>query len=326
MKTENQKLRIIYLIDILTKYTDEDHLLNSTQIIEKLKAYGIEAERKTVYSDINALIDGGILDIEQVGGRHGGVHVLSRKFELPELKMLVDAVQSSKFITKKQCTTLIKKISEFASIYDNKKLSRSVYIYDRATDPAKNAYYMIDSLHAAISENRSILFQYTEMTPKKEKYKRHNGEFYAVSPYALLWRDEYYYLVAYHHASKTIRHYRVDKMENIIITDSLREGTDVFDNAALAKYSSNVFEMFGGDEYVVHFKCDSKLAGAMFDRFGSDLKTFGQGECFEFYAPVQISVRFFGWVFGFAGGLQILEPENVVDEYRKQIENVRNSL
>ncbi|MBO5911937.1 MAG: WYL domain-containing protein [Clostridia bacterium] len=321
-----QFARIIFLIDILTKYTDEDHLLNSTQIIDKLKAYGIEAERKTVYSDINALIDSGTLDIEQVGGRYGGVHVLSRKFELPELKMLVDAVQASKFITKKQCASLIKKISEFSSVYDEKKLSRSVYIYDRATEHSKNAYYMIDSIHTAISENRSILFQYTEMTPKKERYKRHKGEFYAVSPYALLWRDENYYLVAFHHDSQTIRHYRVDKMENVIISDSAREGTEVFDNAALAKYSSNVFEMFGGDEYVVHFRCDNALAGAMFDRFGTELQTYDHGDYFEFYAPVQISVRFFGWVFGFDGGLQILSPQSVVDDYKKQLEKVRNSI
>lgn len=326
MKTENQKLRILYLIEILTKYTDEEHLLNSTQIIEKLRAYGIEAERKTVYSDINALVDSGFLDVEHVGGRYGGFHVLSRKFELAELKMLVDAVQASKFITNKQCSSLIKKISDFSSVYDEKKLSRSVYIYDRATDKTKNAYYMIDSIHCAISENRSILFQYTEMTPSKERYKRHNGDFYAVSPYALIWRDENYYLVAFHHDSGTIRHYRVDKMENIKVTENAREGAEEFEKVSLSKYSSNVFEMFLGKEYMVHFRCDNSLSGAMFDRFGDDLRIEEYGDYFEFYAPVHISVRFFGWVFGFDGGLKILSPENVVKEYRKQIEKVINSI
>ena len=151
MKSENQKLKLYYLIEILTKYTDEEHILNATQIIEKLKAYGIEAERKSIYSDINLLSDSGILDIEQISGRNGGVHVLSRKFELPELKMLVDAVQASKFITNKQCTSLIKKLSEFSSVYDESKLSRSVYVYDRIADKDKNAFYLIDSIHAAIS-------------------------------------------------------------------------------------------------------------------------------------------------------------------------------
>ena len=327
MKTENQKLRILYLIEILTKYTDEDHILNSTQIIDKLKTiYGLDVERKTIYSDINNLIDAEVLDIEQVGGRKGGFHVLSRKFELAELKMLVDAVQASKFITKKQCSSLIKKISDFSSSYDEKKLSRSVHIYDRASDKSKNAYYMIDSIHSAISENRSITFQYTEMTPSKKRVKKHGGELYHISPYALLWRDENYYLLGYHHDSGSFRHYRVDKMENVSVTDTPRLGGKEFEDISLNKYSSNVFEMFGGEEYIVHFSCENSLAGAMFDRFGTDLQIYEKGDRFEFYASVQISVRFFGWVFGFNGGLKILSPENVVAEYKKQLDNVINSF
>ena len=327
MKTENQKLRILYLIEILTKYTDEDHILNSTQIIEKLKTiYGLDVERKTIYSDVNNLIDAEVLDIEQVGGRKGGFHVLSRKFELAELKMLVDAVQASKFITKKQCSSLIKKISDFASTYDEKKLSRSVHIYDRASDKSKTAFYMIDSIHAAISENRSVTFQYTEMTPNKKRIKRHSGELYHISPYALLWRDENYYLLGFNHDSASFRHYRVDKMENITVTEIPRLGAKEFEDISLNKYSSNVFEMFGGDEYIVHLSCENSLAGAMFDRFGTELQIYEKGDRFEFYAPVQISVRFFGWVFGFNGGLKILSPENVVNEYKKQLDNVINSF
>ncbi len=326
MKNENQKLKIIYLNEILTKYTDETHLLNASEIIKKLNAYGIEAERKSIYSDISAIADSGILDIEQVNGRNGGAHVLSRKFELAELKMLADAVQSSKFITNKQCTALIKKLSDFISVYDEKKLSRSVYIYDRVCDKEKNAYYLIDSIHCAISENKAIRFQYTEYYPNKKRYKRHNGEVYEVSPYALIWRDEYYYLVAYNHKTEAIRHYRVDKMEKIEISENLRIGAEVFEKLSLSKYSNNVFEMFGGEEYMVRFRCDNSLAGAMFDRFGTDIHTEEYDGYFEFYAPVQMSVRFFGWVFGFAGGLRIISPENVVEEYKKQINKVINSF
>lgn len=326
MKNENQKLKIVYLIEILTKYTDEEHLLNSSQIIEKLKAYGIEAERKSIYSDIALLADSGILDIEQVNGRNGGFHVLGRKFELAELKMLADAVQSSKFITNKQCTSLIKKLSDFISVYDEKKLSRSVYIYDRAQDKDKNSYYLIDSIHYAISENKAIKFQYVEYSPSKKRTKRHGGELYEVSPYALMWRDEYYYLVAYNHKSDSIRHYRVDKMAGIQICDTARIGEDAFNKISLSGYSSNVFEMFGGKEYMVHFRCDNNLAGAMFDRFGTDIHTEEYDGYFEFYAPVQISVRFFGWVFGFAGGLQLLSPEDVVNEYKEQVKKIVNSF
>jgi predicted DNA-binding transcriptional regulator YafY len=267
VKIENQKLRILYIIEILTRYTDEQHLLSAAQIIDKLKAYGLEAERKTVYSDINALIDGGILDVEQIGGRNGGFHVLSRTFELAELKMLVDAVQASNFVTNKQCTELIKKLSDFTSIYGEKQLSRGVYIYDRAADRSKNIYYTVDAVHNAISENKAVTFQYTEMTPSKEKIKRHGGKLYTVSPFALIWRDENYYLVAFNHAYEEIRHYRIDKIENIAITDMIRIGNEEFEKLSMSKYSSNVFEMFGGEEHIVHFRCDNSLAGAMFDRY-----------------------------------------------------------
>lgn len=326
MKSENQKLKIVYLIEILTKHTDDDHCLNASQIIEKLAGYGIEAERKSIYNDITLLSDNKILDVECVPGRNGGFHVLNRKFELAELKMLVDAVQSCKFITNKQCSSLIKKISAFTSIYDEKKLSRSVYIYDRVRDTAKNAYYMIDSIHLAISDNKAIRFQYTDMTPSKVRTKKKNGAFYEVSPYALIWRDENYYLIAFHHESKTVRHYRVDRMENVEITETVRVGKDVFEKISLSKYSSNVFDMFGGEEYNVKFRCDNAFAGAMYDRFGDELRVDQYDDYFEFYAPVQISVRFFGWVFGFAGGLKILSPAPVVDAFKQQIEKTLKTV
>ncbi len=326
MKSENQKLKIIYLIEILTKYTDEEHLLNASQIIEKLKLYGVEAERKSIYSDINLLAENGIIDVERVAGRNGGVHVLGRKFELAELKMLADAVQASKFITNKQCTALIKKLSDFISVYDESKLKRSVYIHDRVQEKDKNAYYLIDAIHAAISENKAITFQLTEISLSKKHVKRHDGKVYEVSPYALVWRDEYYYLIAYNHESKAIRHYRVDKMENLHQIKQSRIGKDVFDEISLSSYLGNVFEMFGGREYLVRFWCEKHLAGAMLDRFGSEIKISEYDDHFEFYAPVQISVRFFGWIFGFAGAVRILSPENVVKEYKIQLQKVANSL
>ena len=327
MKTENQKLRILYIAEMLCKETDEEHVLNATQIIEKLKSsYNIDVDRKTVYSDITALIDGEVLDIELKSGRYGGYHVLNRRFEIAELKMLVDAVQASNFVTKKQCASLIKKLSDFSSVYDEKQLSRSLYIYDRVADRSKNTYYFIDSIHTAISKNRSVRFQYTDITPSKQRLKRHGGAYYEVSPYALIWRDENYYLVAYHHDSETIRHFRVDRIENISITDTPRLGEKEFSSVNLANYNSNVFEMFGGKEYMVHFRCDNYLAGPIFDRFGTDIQTYVYGDYFEFYAKVQISVRFFGWVFGFDGGLKILSPDEVVDEYKAQLEKVRDSI
>ncbi len=319
MKRENQKLKILRLKDILLRETDEEHSLSAGQLEEKLGAYGIEAERKSIYRDIEALKDSGLLDIGNTEGRNGGFRVLSRDFELAELKILVDAVQSSRFISNKQCKSLIKKLSSLTSVYGEKQLSRSVYVYDRPDERSSNVLYLTDALHGAISENTSVTFRYTETTPSKQIVPKHGGAIYTVSPWALIWREENYYLVAYDHATQSIRHYRVDRMENIRRTGDPRLGKEEFSKVSLASYCSTVFEMFRGEEYNVRFRCENRLAGAMFDRFGKELVIKEYDGYFEFYARVEVSVRFYGWVFGFDGALEILSPEEVVQGYRGQI-------
>ncbi len=318
MKKENQRLKALYVRDILLRETDENHSVTTKKIIELLEKYGISAERKSVYSDIYALDDAGLIDVMQVEGRSGGFRTLSRDFELAELKMLVDAVQSCRFISKKQCTSLIKKLSKLSSRYEESELSRSVYVYDRE-EKQSGVLYLIDDIHKGISENSSITFKYTELTPSKKKVERRNGESYRVSPWSLMWREDNYYLIAFDHDFRGIRHYRVDRMEKIKLTGEARRGREEFEKISLAKYYGNVFEMFKGREEMVHFRCDNRFAGAMFDRFGMSLNVTEQGDCFEFYAPIEISVRFFSWVFGFDGALQILSPESVVNEYKEQI-------
>ena len=318
MKKENQKLKTLYVKDILLRETDEDHSISTKKIIELLSELGIEAERKSVYSDIYALSDSGLIDIAQEEGRNGGFRAVSREFELAELKMLVDAVQSCRFISKKQCTALIKKLSKLASRYEESQLSRSVYVYDRE-EKQSAVLYLIDKIHKAVSENSSINFKYTDVTPSKKRVQRKNGESYLVSPWSLMWREENYYLIAYDHDSGEIRHYRVDRMEKIELTDEPRLGKAEFEGISLAEYYGNVFEMFRGRKEIVHFRCKNALAGAMFDRFGMSLNVTECGDFFEFYAPIEISVRFFSWVFGFDGALQILSPESVASEYKAQI-------
>lgn len=319
MKNENQKLKLLYLKDILMRETDENHSLSAAKLEEMLERLGIKSERKSIYSDINAMSDAGILDVERTKGKSGGFRVLSRDFELAELKMLVDAVQSSRFISGKQCRELIKKLSALTCVYEEKQLSRSVYIYDREEKKHSNVLYSVDALHNAISANSAITFKYTEMTPSKKRVTRKNGESYEVSPWGLIWQDENYYLVAYDHISGEIRHYRVDKMDSIAQTSEKRKGKEEFEAISLADYCSKVFGMFRGKEYNVRFRCKNSLAGAMFDRFGTSLLVEEKGEYFEFYAKVEVSVRFFGWVFGFDGGLEILSPECVLDEYKAQL-------
>ncbi len=318
MKKENQRLKALYVKDILLRETDENHSITTKRIIELLEGYGISAERKSVYNDIYALDDAGLIDVMQEEGRSGGFRALSRDFDLAELKMLVDAVQSCRFISNRQCGSLIKKLSRLSSRYEESELSRSVYVYDRE-EKESGVLYLIDVIHKAISENSSITFKYTEITPSKKKVERKNGESYRVSPWSLMWREDNYYLIAFDHDSLGIRHYRVDRMEKIKLTGKARQGKSEFEKISLAKYYGNVFEMFKGKEEIVRFRCENRFAGAMFDRFGMSLNVTECGDCFEFYAPVEISVRFFSWVFGFDGALKILSPESVVSEYKEQL-------
>ncbi len=318
METRKRKLKALHIREILLSETDCEHSLNATEIIEKLKKRGIDAERKSVYSDIEALCSEGFLDIVSDGGRCG-YRVASRDFELAELKMLVDAVQSCRFISKKQCASLIRKLSSLVSIHEASNLSRGVYIYDRAEDTVGNIFYRIDKIHEAISENLSLSFIYTEVMPDKSKQEKKNGRPYKISPFSLIWQEENYYLVGYDHEINSIRHYRVDRMERIETLRENRIGIEAFDKVNLASYCRSVFGMFGGEEISVKFRAENKLSGAVFDRFGYSLPVKHDGEHFEFYASVVPSVRFFGWVFGFDGALKLLSPENVVKNYTEQL-------
>ncbi len=324
MKDKGRKLKALHIRDVLLKHTDSEHAMNACEIIEKLEARGISAERKSVYSDIEALCAEGFLDVVSEG-RRSGYKVASREFELAELKMLVDAVQSCRFISTSQCGELISKLSGMSSVYDAGKLSRGVYIYDRENDSDSKVFYKIDAIHEAISEDCVLKFNYTTVTPERKKLVKKNGKSYEVSPFSLIWQEENYYLIAYDHTLSAIRHYRVDRMENVEKLPQKRIGHRAFEEKNLAKYCSTVFEMFGGDEVIVRFRAEKQLAGAVFDRFGYGLTVKLDGDYFEFYAPVVPSVRFFGWVFGFDGALTLLSPENVVDSYIEQIERVRSN-
>ncbi len=325
MKTEGRKLKALHIRKILLSETDAEHSLNASDIVERLEKCGVSAERKSIYSYIDALCAEGFLDIVSDGGK-SGYRVASREFELAELKMLVDAVQSCRFISKVQCATLIKKLSSLVSIYEASGLSRGVYIYDRAEDTSGNIFYKIDKIHESISQNRALTFVYTEVAPDKSKHKKKDGKPYKISPFSLIWQEENYYLVGFDHEISAIRHYRVDRMEHISVTAEKRTGAEVFKKVNLASYCKSVFGMFGGEEVNVKFRAENKLSGAVFDRFGYSLPVKYDGEHFEFYASVVPSVRFFGWVFGFDGALTLLSPENVVNDYKNQINRVAESV
>lgn len=327
-KGANQKLKLLYLLKILTENTDEDHAMTLSQIITALAGYGISVERKSIYSDIEALRVFGI-DVVSRKTKSYEYYVASRAFELPELKLLVDAVQSSKFITHKKSRELIHKLEGLESVHNGKLLHRQVYVANRVKTVNETIYYNIDKLHEAINSGCKISFQYFEWavsfgtTEKFVKRPRKDGKLYVVSPWALSWDDENYYLVAYDDTANIIKHYRVDKMMSIQVLEEQRQGQECFKQFDMAQYSKKVFSMFGGTEEAVRLRFNNNLIGVVVDRFGKDVKiTKEDEESFIITVSVEVSAQFFAWLCGFGDEVKILSPDDVIKEYRRHCRKI----
>lgn len=324
-KSEKQKQKLLVLLDILKKYSDDQHGITLSQISEKLEAEGISAERKTLYDDLRTLKDYGC---EIQGVRKNGkfyYSLLERDFNLPELKLLVDAVQVSKFISEKRSNELIRKIEGLASKYQATKLQRQVYVANRLKTSYESVYYNIDDINIAINNNNKIEFEYYEWTIKGEMELRPNGIKKDISPWALTWDDENYYMVAFDGESHTIKHYRVDKMRKIQIVEELRDGRELFDKFDMAVYAKKVFNMFTGDEQNVKIQFDNSLIGVVIDRFGKDVMIIPKDEhTFVINVKVNISNMFFGWIIGLGDKVKILEPLNVVEKMRGEIKRLNS--
>ncbi len=324
-KSENQKLKLLYIVDILERESDEDHPMSTQMLIERLAENDIKAERKAIYNDIECLGEFGY-DIIHISGKNGGYYMGSRRFSLPELKLLVDAVQSSKFITVKKSKELITKLSEMVSKYDAGHLNRQVDVINRVKTMNESIYYNIDYLHRAMNNNHEITFKYFDLDYNKEKVLRHDGKVYRVSPWSLCWDDENYYLISYDGELSGIRHLRVDKMTDIRETNIMRQGKDVFSQFDRADYSKQVFGMFSGKTEPVVMRCRKGLAHVLFDRFGTDLSVRSvDDDWFETTVRVVPSRPFLSWVFQFGGDVVLVSPANVIDEYKDLIESVKIS-
>lgn len=310
-KSSNQKLKLLYICDMM-KDTDEENPISVNEIIAKLGDLDITAERKSIYDDIECLRRFG-LDIERDNSKNGGYFLASRDFETPELKLLADAVGSSKFITQKKSLALIKKIESLASKTGAQSLHRQVYVSNRIKTMNESIYYNVDKIHFAIENDSNIKFKYFEYTvDKKKKYKDKN---YDVSPYALIWEDENYYLIAYDKTADKIKHYRVDKMESITATNQKRIGKENFDRFDLANYANGIFGMYGGEKKDVKIQFENSLSGVVIDRFGKDIMMIPQGNNhFTINLKVAVSPQFFAWLFGFGNKAKVLSPQSVVDE------------
>ena len=322
-KGTNQKLKLIYIIKYLMENTDENHKVTMADIMRSLETYDITAERKSIYADLETLRDLGFDILGEKIGRNFYYYIASRDFEVAELKLLVDAIQSSKFITEKKSSELIKKLQGLVSVHEAKQLQRQLYVSGGTKAVNENIYYNIDALHNAIGTNQKIQFQYFQWNVKKEMELRRNGEFYEVSPWALLWEDENYYLIAFDSAQQEIRHYRVDKMLKISSVNELREGKEYFEKFNLAEYSKKNFGMFAGEEEMVKLEVHNRLIGVIFDRFGTDVMIIpADAEHFRVNVKVSVSNQFFGWLFGLGSDVKILAPENVVKRMKEELGNI----
>ena len=306
-KGGNQKLKLIVLLDILSKYTDKDHCISMENILLHLEKHQISAERKSVYEDIHLLQDMGY-EIELV--RKSGYRLLSRDFELAELKLLVDAVQASKFITEAKSNELIKKLEGLTSVHQAKELQHSVIMRERIKTMNDSVFFNVDTIQLALSQNKQIRFKYFDWNMKKSKvYKEKNGSsFYTVSPQALTWDDENYYMLAYDKNADIIKHFRVDKMDAISVLDVAAEGNSSLKRFDTASYSKKLFGMFGGDVVKVTLRCKASLAGVFIDRFGAGAFITPEEDTFLISIEVAKSPVFLAWLMQFGGDVSVISP------------------
>lgn len=316
-KGTNQKQKMLYLAKIFLEETDEEHGLTLAEISQKLGAYGVTGDRKTLYLDFEELRRFGMDILSSKEGTATSYRLVSRTFELPELKLLVDSVQSSKFITYKKTLALIRKIESLASVYEAQLLSRQVYVKNRIKTMNESIYYNVDEIHTGIARDRRIRFRYFDYTVSKERRFRRDSGYYVVSPFALTWDDENYYLVAYDSEAGIIKHFRVDKMLDIGILDEARDGQESFAALDMAEYVKKVFGMFSGREERVRMRFDNQLVGAVLDRLGREAMLIPDGEsCFTVTAQVEVSPQFFAWISGFGSLARIVGPDHVVQAMR----------
>lgn len=322
-KSRNQKAKLLYLLQFLETHTDENHRASMEEILTYLEANDISAERKSIYADIEALKSFGY-DILYQKGKEGGYYLASREFELPELKLLADAVQASRFMTSKKSKELIGKLEKLTSKNEAVKLRRQLYVANRSKAVNENIFYSVDQIHEAIAANVKISFQYFEWNVEKQMQLRRNGDYYQVSPWRLLWDDENYYLIAYDDKDQIIKHFRIDKMLHVSLLAQTRAGKESFDNFDLALYSRKTFGMFAGESQTVTLKCENYLAGVMIDRFGQDaaMRKLDAGH-FQLRAEVAVSPQFFGWLVGFGPAVTIERPEQVKEDYVQWLEKIQ---
>lgn len=321
-KSAHLKLKPLILSKTLLEQTDEEHPMTVRELIAALEPWGVKAERKSIYDDMEALREFG-LDVQSRKGKDSGWFVGERPFELPELKLLVDAVQSCKFITRRKSDALIGKLEGLTSVHQARQLQRQVYVERRAKTMNESVYYSIDKLHAALGAGRAVSFKYFEYNVAKEKVFRREGKRYTVFPHGLIWNSENYYLVGYDAAMEEVRHYRVDKMAELAVTCLKNEENGRGSDFDVAEYAGKHFGMFSGREGQVRLRCENAMVGVVLDRFGQEVMLVPDGpDYFTVTVDAVVSPQFFGWLFGLGERVELQAPDWAVEEFAALLDRV----
>ena len=318
MDTSSTKKRLLLILELLYKTTDESHPVSTVDITDYLDEKGFQIDRKTLRSDLRLLISMGY-DIVVVKSSPNRYFWGERTFEIPELKMLLDAVSSARFISETKSKQLTKKIMSLAGMQQREQLKRHVRAIGKTKADNKGLYYIIDTITEAINRKKKISFQYMEYNGRKEKILRNDGEVYILSPYVLYWNEDYYYVLGYSDKRERVTAFRIDRMKTpTIMDDDAMPKPEDFDVSA---YSNKVFQMFSGEETTVELECDTSLMKYVIDRFGIDVETEELSEDkFIAKVPVDLSPTFYGWVFQFGGGIRIIGPEEAVGAYKEMVD------
>lgn len=313
------KARVLYLLKILEQYSDEEHPLSTTELIAMLmEKYGISTHRITLKTDIETLLSFGI-DIEVINSSQNKYYISSRQFEIPELKLLIDAVESSKFITEKKSEVLVSKLTSLASEHQALQLKRNLHTTDRVKPDNEMIYYIVDAINEAINTGKKISFFYYEYNIKKEKKLKNNGKAYIVSPYSLVWNGDFYYVVGYSEKHKDVCVFRVDRIlkSPMVLKEDIVPQPKNFN---IANYTKSVFQMYGSEECEITLRCDNSLMKYIIERFGEDVQTTAYDmTSFRTIVDVELSPTFYSWVFTFGGKVQILTPEHAKEEYYEML-------
>ena len=318
-KSANQKRKLPILAKILLERSDEEHPISRQEMQEELERWGLGAERKSIYDDMEQLRGLG-LDVQSRRGKGGGWFIGERDFQLAELKLLVDAVQSSRFLTKRKSDALIHKLEGLTSVHQARQLQRQVYVDRRIKTMNESIFYNVDRLHGAIAAGRVITFRYFEYNAARERVYRRDGTRYRLTPYGLIWDSENYYLAGWDELRKELRHYRVDKMTDITVTGM--KGTPMEDWTPEG-YARRHFGMYAGKPCQLRLRFRNSLAGVFIDRFGQDVSLVPDGEGHFTASPeVVVSPPLWGWLFGLGDGVEVLSPDWAVDELKERLQAV----